>query len=53
LTACLLTGLCALSAAAQAKPDFSGTWKMNPAKSNSSAAAPMHHHQIRAERRRH
>ena len=40
LTACLLTGLCALSAAAQAKPDFSGTWKMNPAKSKFERGGP-------------
>src|SRR4030095_2779554 len=40
LTACLLTGLWALAAAAQAKPDFSGTWKMNPAKSKFERGGP-------------
>jgi hypothetical protein len=40
LTACLLSGLCALAAVAQAKPDFSGTWKMNSAKSKFAREGP-------------
>jgi hypothetical protein len=40
LAVCWLVGLCALTAAAQTKPDFSGTWKMNPAKSKFERGGP-------------
>jgi hypothetical protein len=36
LTAFLLAPLCALTAMAQAKPNFTGTWKLNQQKSKSS-----------------
>ena len=40
LTAGVLIGLCALTAIAQTKPDFSGTWKMNAAKSKFERGGP-------------
>src|SRR5262249_35211987 len=40
LAACLLVSLCALAATAQTKPDFSGTWKMNPAKTKYERGGP-------------
>ena len=40
LAVCLLACACALAAVAQAKPDFSGTWKMNPAKSKFERGGP-------------
>jgi hypothetical protein len=40
LAVCLLAALCALAATAQTKPDFSGTWKMDPAKSKFERGGP-------------
>ena len=40
LIAAVLSGLCTLVASAQTKPDFSGTWKMNAAKSKFERGGP-------------
>lgn len=40
LAAFLMAGLCALAATAQTKPDFSGTWKMDRAKSKFERGGP-------------